>query len=108
VLLYPGEKFSIGDILVLLSLEGNGINKLEVIPIDIALFNLLGLLLLLSPYLLLLGDVVVVDQFAAVEDILAILGVPCQLLQLLGFDLDDVGIGLDQFDEVEIALGGGT
>lgn len=71
VLLDPGQKFSIVDVLVF-SVEADGLDKFEVIPVDVALFGLLAHSFLLSSALLLLQVVVLEAFLASLEDLLLV------------------------------------
>lgn len=106
VLLDAGQQLATRDVLALLGLEADGLHEFEVVPVDVAFLGLLGLLLLLPPRLHLLRNVVVVDQLAGPEDLLATADILGQPVHLLTLHLEDVGVGLHQLDEVEVALGG--
>lgn len=92
MLLNFSNKLPICNIFVLLSIKANCINKLEVIPINITLFNLFSLLLFLSSYLLLFGNMIIVHQFACIKDLLSIINVFVKFLKLLVFHLQNVCI----------------
>jgi hypothetical protein len=106
VLLNPSEELPVGDVLVLLGVERDGVDQFEVIPVDVAIFYLLGLLLFLTPRLLLSGEVVVVDGPAGVKDLLSALKVGRESLQLLVLNFENICIGLHHLCEVNVALGG--
>lgn len=105
MLLDPGQQLAAGDVLALLGLKANGLNEFEVVPVDVAFLGLLGLLLLLAPCLHLLRNVVVIDQFAGLEDLLATVEVLGQPLHLFVLHFEDVGVGLHYFNEVKVVFG---
>lgn len=106
MLLDARQQLAIRDVLALLRLEADGLDELEVVPVDVAFLGLLALLLLLPPRLHLLGNVVVVHQLAGLEDLLATLQVLAQPLHLLALHFQDVGICFHKLYEVGVALGG--
>jgi hypothetical protein len=106
VLLNPSEELPVGDVLVLLGVERDGVDQFEVVPVDVAIFYLLGLLLFLTPRLLLSGEVVVVDGPAGVKDLLSALKVGRESLQLLVLNFENICIGLHHLREVNVALRG--
>ena len=100
------NELSAGDIFIRLSVKADCVDELKVIPINIAFFYLLSLLLFLAPHLLLLGDMIVVDQFACVEYLLSTAHVFVELLQFLVLHFEYVGVGCYKFHKVAVALGG--
>lgn len=70
VFLDPSEQFSSLDVAAGVSIEADGFDEFEVVPVDVAFLDGLGLLFF-APRLLLLGVVVLEHAPAAVQNLLS-------------------------------------
>ena len=90
----------------MVSIKANGLDQFEVVPVDVALLDLLGSGLLLASALLLLEVVVVVGLPAALQGLLLAQGGILQPAYFALLHFQQVGVGRHGFDEVGVVFGG--